>query len=43
MRAKQQEILHFTDEHDLSWSMKLRKDSLYVELPEQLSEGSKEK
>jgi ornithine decarboxylase antizyme 1 len=33
----------FTDEHDLLWSIKLRNDSLYVELPQQLNEESKEK
>jgi len=33
----------FADEHDLSWSMKFDNDSLYVELPQQLNEGSKEK
>jgi len=33
----------FTDEHDLLCSIKLRNDSLYVELPQQLNEESKEK
>jgi len=37
-------VLHeFTDEHDLLWSIKLHNDTLYVELPQQLNEGSKEK
>ncbi len=33
----------FTDEHDLLWSIKLRNNTLYVELPQQLNEESKEK
>jgi len=41
---KRNDTLHvFTDEHDLLWSIKLRTDSLYVELPQQLNEESKEK
>ncbi|CAF1294522.1 unnamed protein product [Adineta steineri] len=43
MKIKHKKILEFTDEHNLSWSIKLRRDSLYVELPQQLCEGSKEK
>lgn len=35
--------MKFTDEHDLLWSIKMRDDTLYVELPEQLDNESKEK
>jgi len=38
-----EKLLHFNDEHDLLWSIKLRDKLLYVELPQQLCEGSKEK
>ncbi|CAF0834765.1 unnamed protein product [Adineta ricciae] len=41
--AKKKEILQFTDEHNLLWPIKLRADCLYVALPQQLGEGSKEK
>lgn len=37
------ELDEFTDEQDLLWSIKLRGHSLYVELPQQLNEESKEK
>jgi len=37
------ELHEFIDEYDLLWSIKLRSDSLYVELPQQLNEESKEK
>lgn len=41
---KRNDTLHvFTDQHDLLWSIKLRSDCLYVELPQQLNEESKEK
>jgi len=40
---KDNELHEFTDEHDLLWPIKLRSDSLYVELPQQLNEESKEK
>lgn len=36
-------LLRFTDEHDLLWSIKLRDETLYVELPEKLDKESKEK
>lgn len=36
-------MVEFIDEHDLSWSIKLHDDSLYVELPQQLNDESKEK
>jgi len=37
------ELNQFNDENELLWSIKLRDRSLYVELPQQLCEGSKEK
>ncbi len=43
VKIKDNEILQFSDEHDLLWSIKLHWNSLYVKLPEQLAEGSKEK
>jgi len=42
-KARNDQLHVFTDEHDLLCSMKLRQDSLYVELPQQLNEESKEK
>jgi len=42
-KTKQKEILQFSNEHDLLWSIKLRTNSLYVGLPQQLGEGSKNK
>jgi ornithine decarboxylase antizyme 1 len=42
-KKKNDQLYIFTDEHDLLWSIKLRNDSLYVELPQQLNEESKEK
>jgi len=42
-KTKQKEILQFSNEHDPVWSIKLRTNSLYVELPQQLGEGSKNK
>lgn len=43
MKMKNDKIFEFLNEHDLLWSIKLHSDSLYVQLPEQLCEGSKEK
>jgi hypothetical protein len=43
MKTKHDEILQFTGEHNLFWSIKFRANSLYVELPQQLCERSKEK
>jgi ornithine decarboxylase antizyme 1 len=43
LKKKNDELNEFTDEHDLLWSIKLHNDSLYVELPQQLNEESKEK
>jgi DNA polymerase III delta subunit len=42
-KKRQDELHEFTDEHDLLGSIKLCGDSLYVELPQQLNEKSKEK
>ena len=42
LRKRNEELNEFIDEHDLLWSIKLRGDSLYVELPQQLNDGSKE-
>jgi ornithine decarboxylase antizyme 1 len=42
-KKRNDELNAFADEHDLLWSIKLRKDSLYVELPQQLNQESKEK
>ncbi|CAF2094946.1 unnamed protein product [Rotaria magnacalcarata] len=41
-KTRNNELQEFMDEHDLLWTIKLRQDSLYVELPQQLNEGSKE-
>ena len=41
-KKKNDELKEFAAEHDLLWSIKLRGDSLYVELPQHLNEGSKE-
>jgi len=43
LKKRHDELNEFTDEHDLLWSIKLHNDSLYVELPQQLNEESKEK
>jgi len=43
LKKRDDELHEFTDEHDLLWPIKLRNDSLYVELPQHLNEGSKEK
>jgi ornithine decarboxylase antizyme 1 len=43
LKKRNDKLHEFTVEHDLSWSIKLRNDSLYVELPQQLNEESKEK
>jgi ornithine decarboxylase antizyme 1 len=43
LKKKNDELKEFIDEHDLLWSIKLHKNSLYVELPQQLNEESKEK
>jgi len=43
MKTKHDETLQFLGEHNLLWSIKLSSNSLYVELPQQLCEGSKEK
>ena len=37
------EIVRFSTEHNLQWSIKLHSNTLYVKIPEELSEGSKEK
>ena len=37
------EIIRFSYEHNLQWSIKLHSNTLYVKIPEELSEGSKEK
>lgn len=42
-KKRSSELHEFTDEHDLPWSIKFRDDSLYVELPQQLNDESKEK
>lgn len=42
-KKRTNELHEFTDEHELSWSIKLHNDSLYVELPQQLNDESKEK
>ncbi|CAF3972757.1 unnamed protein product [Rotaria sp. Silwood2] len=42
LKKRNEELNEFIDEHDLLWSIKLRGDSLYVELPQQLNDGSKE-
>ncbi|CAF4603568.1 unnamed protein product, partial [Rotaria sp. Silwood1] len=42
LKKRNEELNEFIDEHDLLWSIKLRSDSLYVELPQQLNDGSKE-
>jgi len=41
-KKRNHELHEFIDEQELSWSIKLRNDSVYVELP-QLNEESKEK
>jgi len=43
LKKRNDKLNVFTDEHDLLWSIKLHSDSLYVELPQQLNEESKEK
>jgi len=43
LKKRNDELQEFTDEYDLLWSIKLHSDSLYVELPLQLNEESKEK
>jgi ornithine decarboxylase antizyme 1 len=43
LKKRNGELIEFTDEHDLLWTIKLRNDSLYVELPQQLDKESKEK
>jgi len=43
LKKRNNSLYEFTDEHGLLWSVKLRQDSLYVELPQQLNEESKEK
>ncbi|CAM4754467.1 unnamed protein product [Rotaria magnacalcarata] len=43
LKIKYEKILEFSHENDLSWFIRLDTDSLYVEIPEELSEGSKEK
>jgi len=42
LKKRNDELHEFIDEHDLLWSVKLRNDSLYVELPQQLNKESKE-
>jgi ornithine decarboxylase antizyme 1 len=42
-KKRNDELHEFIDEHDLLWSIKLRSNCLYVELPQQLNEESKEK
>jgi ornithine decarboxylase antizyme 1 len=43
LKTKQDGLHEFADEHGLLWSIKLHNDSLYVTLPQQLNEESKEK
>jgi len=43
LKTKHNEILQFSNEHGLLWLIELYSNSLYVKLPQQLSEGSKEK
>ncbi|CAF1182451.1 unnamed protein product [Adineta steineri] len=43
LKKRNDELIEFTDEHELVWSIKLRNNTLYVELPQQLNEKSKEK
>jgi len=43
LKKRINELHAFTDDRDLLWSIQLRNDSLYVGLPQQLNEGSKEK
>lgn len=40
-KKRNEELHDFIDEHDLSWPITLRNDSVYVELPQQLNDGSK--
>jgi len=42
-KNRNDELHVFTDEHDLLWLINLHNASLYVELPQQLNEESKEK
>ena len=42
LKKKHEDLREFIHEQDLSWSIKIRGDSLYVELPQQSNEGSKE-
>lgn len=42
-KKRNDELVEFIDEHDLLWSIKLRSNALYVELPQQLNDESKEK
>jgi len=41
--TRNNDLYAFTDEYGLLWSIKLRGNSLYVELPQQLNDESKEK
>ena len=43
MNKTKDQLFEFIDEHDVLSAIKLRHDSLYVELPQQLNEESKEK
>jgi len=43
LKKRNDELHAFTYEHDPLWSIKLHNDSLYVELPQQLNQESKEK
>ena len=42
VKKRNEELRAFIDEHDLSWAITLRNGCLYVELPHQLKDGSKE-
>ncbi|CAF4411594.1 unnamed protein product, partial [Rotaria sp. Silwood2] len=43
LQIKHDLLLQFLCEHNLSWSIKLHVNTLYVEFPKEISEGSKEK
>ncbi|CAF1456692.1 unnamed protein product [Rotaria sp. Silwood1] len=43
LQIKYDIILQFLHEHNISWSIKLYDNTLYIEFPKEVSEGSKEK
>ena len=42
LKRRNDELKEFIDEHDLSWAIRLREGSLYIEIPQELQEGSKQ-